>query len=130
MKRMILISLALASSIAASLAFAQPASVSRPDPEAHIRNLSVLLELSPQQQTQLRGMLEAKREELKAQREAGRKAREHMREERRENRHAFEQQIAAILNAEQQAKFEAIKAERLAQREKRQAMRGGRRTEG
>lgn len=130
MKRMTLISLALASIIAAGLAIAQPAPDSRPDPEARLRNLSVLLDLSPQQQSQLREMLASKREELDARRQAGHEAREHMREERRADRHAFAQEIAAILNAEQQAKFEAIKAERRAQRGEPRAVGAERRGEG
>lgn len=129
MKHMTLISLALTSMIAGGLAIAQATPDSRPDPEARLRNLSVLLELSPQQQSQLREMLASKHEELDARRQAGREAREHMREVRRANRHAFAQEISAILDAEQQAKFEIIQAERLAMRERRQPMRAERRGE-
>jgi Spy/CpxP family protein refolding chaperone len=123
MKRMTLISLALASAITCGSALAQPAPGNRHDPEAHLRNLSVLLELSPAQQSQLRNILEVKRADRAASREQGREAREQMRAERRADREAFEQEIAAILNVDQQAKFNAIKAERRAQQEKRRAMR-------
>ncbi len=130
MKRMTLISLALAAALGAGLAIAQPSAGSRPDPEAHLQNLSVILELSPQQEAQLRGMLEAKREELVARREAGGEAREQRRAEREADRQAFEQEIAAMLDESQKAKFEAIKAERMHQRERRHARRDPRHGEG
>jgi Spy/CpxP family protein refolding chaperone len=121
MNRMTLIALALAGTIAAGLAIAQPAPGQHPDPEAHLQNLSVILELSPQQQVQLRELLDAKREEMEARREAGREAREQRREARQADREAFEQQIAAILNDEQKAKLEALRAERHARHERRQS---------
>ncbi|HEX5754881.1 MAG TPA: periplasmic heavy metal sensor [Arenimonas sp.] len=130
MNRKTLISITLAAALACGLAIAQPPGGGHPDPEAHLQNLSVLLELSPQQQAQLRDMLELKRKEMEARREAGRESREQMREERKANREAFEQDIAAILNAEQQAKFKAIQAERRARHEQRRAMRQQRSGEG
>lgn len=122
MKRVTLITLTLASVIACGLAIAQPAPGNRHDPEVHLRNLTVLLELSTAQQSQMRNILEAKRADREAMRERGRATREQMRGERRAEREAFEQEIAAILNAEQQEKFNAIKAERRAQQQKRRAM--------
>jgi Spy/CpxP family protein refolding chaperone len=130
MKRMTLISLALATAFAGGVALAQPAPGHHPDPEAHLQHLSVILELSAQQQAQLRDLLDAKREELEARREAGREAREERREARRADREAFEQQITALLSDEQKAKFEALKAERHARRERRQGLRGGGHGEG
>lgn len=123
MNRMTLIGVALAATLAGGLAGAQPPDGGRPDPEAHLRNLSVLLELSPQQQAQLRDMFELKRKELEARREARRESRTQMHEARKAEREAFEKDIAAILNAAQQAKFEAIQAERRARHEQRRAMR-------
>lgn len=126
MKRTNLISLALAAVLSSGVALAQPAPGHRPDPEAHLQHLSVILELSTQQQDQLRELLDAKRAELEARREAGREARE----ARRADREAFEQQITALLNDEQKAKFDALKAERHSQRGRRQGMHAGRRGEG
>lgn len=122
MKRMTLISLALATALFAGVALAQPAPGHRPDPQAHLQHLSVILELSTQQQAQLRELLDAKREELEARREA--------REARRADREAFEQQIAALLDDKQRAKFDALKAARHAQRERRQGLHAGRHREG
>lgn len=126
MKRMTLISLALTTALSAGVALAQPGPGHRPDPEAHLQHLSVLLELSTQQQAQLRELFDAQREALEARREAGREARE----ARRADREAFEQQITALLDDEQKAKFDALKAARHAQRERRQEMHAGRHREG
>lgn len=130
MKRMTLLSLVLVGSIACGLASAQPAPGQRPDPGAHLQNLSVILELSPQQQAQLGELLDARHAQREARREAGREAREQKREARRADHEAFEQQLLAILDEQQQAKFAAMKAKRHSRRDRRRGQHAERHGEG
>jgi Spy/CpxP family protein refolding chaperone len=130
MKRTNLISFALATALTASSALAQPATGRHSDPETHLQRLSVILELSAQQQSQLRDMLEARRENRDGRRQADIEARAQRREARRADHEAFEQQIAAMLSDTQKAKFEALIAERQAQRPRRQGPQAGGQGEG
>jgi Spy/CpxP family protein refolding chaperone len=130
MKHTTLIPLALAATLASGIGLAQSAPGHHPDPQAQLKHLSVILELSAQQQAQLRDILTTHREALDARRAEGRQVRAERREARRADREAFEQQVAALLSDEQKARFEALKAERDAQRERRHGVRTGSQGEG
>lgn len=127
MNRLSLIGIALAGVLAGGLALAQPGP--RPDPEARLQNLTVLLELDPTQQATLRTLFERQREQMQERREQHRQAREGKREamraEREQHRDAFKQELSTVLSPQQMQKFEALMAEHQAMRQRMHARRRG-----
>jgi Spy/CpxP family protein refolding chaperone len=118
MKKLSMISLALASVLACGAALAQPGpgQRQRPDPEARLQNLAVLLELDTAQQGKVRGLFERQHQQMQARREQQRESQGEDRQARRAEhemrREAFESELATLLTPEQMRKFQALTAER------------------
>lgn len=110
MKKLSLISLALASLLACGTVAAQPGP--RPDPEARLEKMTVLLDLDAAQQAKVRAMFErqhAQRQERRESRDADREAR---RIEHQQRREAFLRELSTVLTPSQMQKFEVLTAER------------------
>ncbi len=116
MKKSPMISLALASVLACGAALAQPGPGQRPDPEARMQNLTVLLELDAAQQGKLRSIFERQHEQGEAGREQRSESRNQDREagcaEHEQRREAFESELSTVLTPAQMRKFQALMAER------------------